>query len=239
VQSLVRDPKKWARNVGRSYEKVDDIALPAIGFMLAGPAGAAAGSALARGFGDGKFDPKATAIAGLKGYAGGQLASGVGLVGGKGLSGLASSARGLVPGMGGGAGGGAASVASGATSAASGAASPSIGSSLMGGLKSVGGFAKDNPDLILGAAQAYQGAREQGKADDLSKRALELAEQPWNETAGLRRQSLRSLMNPTRTDLSGIYGGQSNPFARPYEPVAPVPLLRPAKPKGRDQWGRR
>ena len=166
-----------------------------------------------------------------KGFKGGLLKSvvqGVGRTGAATLGGL---------GLGGAFSGGGAAAAA-APGAGGGGAAAGGGGGLMGGLKSVGGWAMDNPELIMGAAQAYQGSKDQRKADDLQRRALELAEQPWNETEGLRRQSLKSLMNPTRTDLSGIYGGQSNPFARPYTPQAPVPLPRPVKPpKDWTGWG--
>lgn len=95
------------------------------------------------------------------------------------------------------------------------AASSAGGGGLGGILKSAGGFVMNNPELLLGGLSAIQGSREQAKANEMQKRALQLAEQPWNETAGLRKQSLDQLMNPAEHDLSSLYAGSSNPFARP------------------------
>jgi len=212
---LVTDPKRAVRNIGRSWEKVDDVVLPAVGFALGGPAGAALGSAAARGVGDGKFNAGATLKSAATGYAGGQLASGLGLQGGKGFGALLDSGKGLVPGMGGGAG--APSVASAAPSVAGagGSGIGSVGGGGIGGiLKSVGGWAKDNPELLLGGISAIQGAQQQSKANKLQQQALDLAAQPWHETSALRAQALKSLMEPRQTDLSNIYSGSSNPFMR-------------------------
>jgi hypothetical protein len=92
-----------------------------------------------------------------------------------------------------------------------------------GGLKSVGSgaldFAKNNPELILGGLSAIQGSKQQAKANELQKQALALAQQPWNETAGLRAQSLESLLHPQKVDLSSVYTNTSNPFARPMRSV--------------------
>jgi len=81
-------------------------------------------------------------------------------------------------------------------------------------LKSVGGWAKDNPELLLGGISAIQGAQQQSKANKLQQQALDLAAQPWQETSALRAQALKSLMEPQQTDLSNIYSGSSNPFMR-------------------------
>lgn len=179
---------KGLKKIGKAWEKVDDYVLPAAGFLVGGPAGAAVGSAAARGIGDGKFDAGATLGAGVKGYAMGQMAGGI-------------------PGIGslGGGGGAAASQAAGAAGGAGG-----IG----GTLKSIGSWAANNPDLILSGVGMVQGAQQQGKANKMNERALALAEQPWKETAGLRSIALDRLQNPERVDLSQIYANNSNPFSR-------------------------
>ncbi len=212
LKSAGKGLKKVGKNVGKAWEAVDDYVLPAAGFALGGPAGAALGSAAARGIGDGKFNAGATLGAGLKGYAGGQLAQGMGLVGGKGVGGLLKSGQGLLPG-----GGGASAVNGGvAAQAAGGGAMKSVGGSGFGGMaRGAMDWASKNPELLLGGISAIQGSRQQAKADELQKRALGLAEQPWNETAGLRAQALQGLMNPQEPDLSGLFAGSSNPFARP------------------------
>jgi hypothetical protein len=212
LKSAGKGLKKLGKNAGKVWEKVDDYVLPAAGFMLAGPAGAGLGSAAARGIGDGKFDAGATLGAGIKGYGMGQMASMAGLQGGQGFD--------LLGGGGGGAaaaGGAAPSMASAGAPGAAPAASG--GFSAGGALRSAGNFLKDNPELVLGGFQAYQGAKQAGQANKLDERALALAEQPWNETAGLRKHSLEALMNQDRPDLSGIYGGSSNPFSRPLRSV--------------------
>lgn len=211
LKSAGKGLKKVGKAVGKGWEAIDDYALPAAGFMLAGPAGAGLGAAAARGIGDGKFDAGATLGAGLKGYAGGQLASGLGLQGGEGLSGLMRSGQGLVS-----SGGVNGAVA--AQGATGGALKSAGASGFRGALGNAGNFIKDNPELILGAASAFQGSREQARANEMQKRALQLAEQPWNETAALRQQSLEGMMNPQAPDLSSLYAGSSNPFARTAPP---------------------
>lgn len=132
-----------------------------------------------------------------------------------GLKGAAAVAGGALLG-GGGAGlrplsAGAPGGAGGATGVAQSAAG---GGGLMGGLRTLGGSALDNMDLILSGAGMIQGAAQQGKADKYNQQALELAKQPWNETAGLRSMSLQRLMNPQKVDLSHLYANSSNPFSR-------------------------
>lgn len=206
-------PKNVLKAVGKGFEKIDDFALPAIGFALGGPAGAALGSAAARGIGDGKFNAGATLGAAAKGYAGGQLASGLGLVGGRGVSGLLGSGQGLAT------GGSSVAGQSAAGGALKSVASGGGGGGFGGFLGSAGNFLKDNPELILGGISAIQGAREQQRANETNKRALALAEQPWKETEGLRKLAIQRLMNPETPDLSNIYSGSSNPFARPLRSV--------------------
>lgn len=104
-------------------------------------------------------------------------------------------------------------VAPGIANAASAGAQRGIGSSLLGGLKKIGGFALDNIDPIMGAASMYQGAKAQGKADDLNKRALALREQQYADFAPIRKLGLAGMQNTQRPDLSAIYRNQQNPFA--------------------------
>lgn len=97
---------------------------------------------------------------------------------------------------------------------ATGVAPSAASGGLMGGLKSLGSGALDNLDLILSGAGMVQGAMQQGKADKRNQQALDLATQPWNETAGLRSMSLQRLMNPQKVDLSHLYANSPNPFSR-------------------------
>ena len=221
LKSVGKVAKKAGKAIGKGWEAIDDYALPAVGFALGGPAGAALGSAAARGIGDGKFNLKATLGAGAKGYALGQLGSMAGLQGGSGFKALGGSlktaalnpggtamnvVKSQVPGMGSVASGG---VAPGVANAAS--AAPSRG--LWDGIKKVGSFALDNIDPIMGAASMYQGAKAQGKADDLNKRALALREQQYADFAPIRKLGIAGMQNTQRPDLSAIYRNQQNPFA--------------------------
>ncbi len=96
IKSVGKVAKKAGKAIGKGWEAIDDYALPAVGFALGGPAGAALGSAAARGIGDGKFDPKATLMAGAKGYGMGVAGSAAGLAGGKGFQALGSSAKSIL-----------------------------------------------------------------------------------------------------------------------------------------------
>lgn len=124
-------------------------------------------------------------------------------------------------GMLGGAGAGAGALKSaGASSPVSGAApAASSGGGIMGGLKSVGSWAARNPELIIGAGQMYAGAKESARSRKLDQQALELAKQPWEETAGLRKMALEGLANRQTPNLDYIYAGSSNPFSRPLRSV--------------------
>lgn len=96
IKSVGKVAKKAGKAIGKGWEAIDDYALPAVGFALGGPGGAALGSAAARGIGDGKFDPKATLMAGAKGYGMGVAGSAAGLAGGKGFQALGSSAKSIL-----------------------------------------------------------------------------------------------------------------------------------------------
>lgn len=100
-----------------------------------------------------------------------------------------------------------------------------MGFNVGGLLKSVGKKIVSNVipggDLILSGIGMVQGARQQGKADKLNKEALNIARQRDAELAPLRQAGLSRLTNTQRPDLSSIYAGSSNPFARPLRPLSP------------------
>ena len=238
--------KKVGKAIGKGWEAIDDFALPAVGFALGGPAGAALGSAAARGIGDGKFNAKATLGAGLKGYALGGLGQAAGMTGGQGFRALGSSlkmvganpmaaAKGAVQhqlGLGGGgsAAGGAPTVnplsvrsmtpgVSGTiANAASAGADRGVWGTIGQGLKKVGGFALDNPDLILGGAAMLQGNQQQQRANQYQQQALDFALNRDKELAPLRQRGLDRLMNAQRPDLSADFQS-ANPFARPLRRI--------------------
>lgn len=90
-------------------------------------------------------------------------------------------------------------------------------------------------DLILSGLGMIQGARQQGKADRLNKQALNLSNQRYAETAPLRSVGMERMLNTQRPDLSGIYAGSSNPFARPLRPLSPSQgATTPAGPQAED-----
>lgn len=236
VKSIGKVAKKGLKAVGKGWEAIDDYAAPAIGFALGGPAGAALGSAAARGIGDGKFDPKATLIAGAKGYGAGALGSAAGLTGGQGLKALGSSALKTagnpvgalksVTGMGGGGGAGGAvpnlsigaDLAPSVTSAAAGAAPAAAGAGgWMGGLKKVGDVAGGLQRLaqpVLGGLAMYEGYKNDKQAQKLNDEQLQLARQSYGERAPLRTLGRDLMLDQTPPDLSHIYANSSNPFSR-------------------------
>jgi hypothetical protein len=201
--------KKLGKNAGKVWEAVDDYALPAVGFALGGPAGAALGSATARGIGDGKFNPKAVAGAGLKGYAMGQLGSMAGLQGGQGLRSLGSSAGNMVRNP-----GAIASNVMGGGPAANISPAASSGGGWTGGLQKLGRFALDNPELIGAAASTIGGLDAQRKADRNEKKQMQLIEAEWARREPLRTRGFDYLnREPTPLDLS-VYRNSANPFSR-------------------------
>jgi hypothetical protein len=115
-------------------------------------------------------------------------------------------------------GGGLAKGAAGAGSVASAASKGGF----LGKVQSIGRAALDNKDLILGGINLAQGARSQGRADDMARRASGLQEQRYNETAPLRAGALSRLTNTQRPDLSAMYAGSENPLARPLRPQSPM-----------------
>ena len=226
IKSVGKVAKKAGKAIGKGWEAIDDYALPAVGFALGGPAGAALGSAAARGIGDGKFDPKATLLAGAKGYGMGALGSAAGLTGGQGLKTLGSSALKAVSnpmttggnliksqlGMGGGAN--AAQSASNFGDISN--AAVSMGGGGGGGwdmLKNAGKFALDNKDMLLGGLAGYEGYKSDKQADALRKRQLALADANWQGTAPLRTMGQSMMLDQQREDLSGIARTRANPFA--------------------------
>mgnify|MGYP003403824359 FL=1 len=243
IKSVGKVAKKAGKAIGKGWEAIDDYALPAVGFALGGPGGAALGAAAARGIGDGKFDPKATLMAGAKGYGMGALGSAAGLTGGQGLKTLGSSALKAVSNpmtTGGnliksqlgmstapaGAGGGTPSLlnanisADGVTQAAGGAVSRAAqmagggsGGSGWDMLKNAGKFALDNKDMLLGGLAGYEGYKSDKQADALRKKQLMLAEQNWQGTAPLRTMGQSMMLDQQREDLSGIARNRANPFA--------------------------
>lgn len=75
-------------------------------------------------------------------------------------------------------------------------ASRSLGSSVMDGLKSVGSFALDNPDLIAGGIAGVSGFKAGQQSDDL------------------RNQAIAAMSD--RPDLSSVFagGGAGNPYSK-------------------------
>lgn len=227
IKSVGKVAKKAGKAIGKGWEAIDDYALPAVGFALGGPGGAALGAAAARGIGDGKFDPKATLMAGAKGYGMGALGSAAGLTGGQGLRTLGSSALKAVSnpmatggnliksqlGMGGGAN---AAQSAGNFGDISNAAVSMGGGSGGGGwdmLKNAGKFALDNKDMLLGGLAGYEGYKSDKQADALRKRQLALADANWQGTAPLRTMGQSMMLDQQREDLSGIARNRANPFA--------------------------
>lgn len=195
AKKLVTHPREALGNIGKDlgkgWEAVDDYALPAAGFMLAGPGGAAAGAAAARGIGDGRFDPGATLTAGARGYALGQAGQMAGLGGG------GSGIRAL-------GGGGAANAAT---------AAPNAGFSWGGAARNAGQWALDNPELLAGALSTAGGLDAQRKAGRNERKMMELIEREYAERAPLRQLGLRNLtreMEPL--DLS-VFRNSQNPFS--------------------------
>lgn len=197
LKSVGKVGKKVGKAIGKGWEAIDDVALPLIGNALLPGVGGVLGGMAAGAIGNGRPTIKrigAGALTGaVTGYGGSLLGGG----------GKAAGA----------AGGAANSVAPGVANAASAGANRGIGSSLLGGLKKIGGFALDNIDPIMGAASMYQGAKAQGKADDLNKRALALREQQYADFAPIRKLGIAGMQNTQRPDLSAIYRNQQNPFA--------------------------
>lgn len=80
-----------------------------------------------------------------------------------------------------------------------------------------GGGGLDLGALAMGGLAAWQ-MRQAGmasaKAGKLSGKALNLAEQRWNDDAPLRAAGTQGLLTPKRVSLSGVYNDPSNVFSR-------------------------
>jgi hypothetical protein len=87
-----------------------------------------------------------------------------------------------------------------------------------GALKTVGQFALNNPDLILGGLSAAEGMDAARKEDRYRGKALAAAEQQYADAAPLRKAGLAGLLNETRPNLSSVFAS-SNPMARPFKRV--------------------
>jgi hypothetical protein len=88
-------------------------------------------------------------------------------------------------------------------------------------------------NLALGGLAGYQAlnaANASKRAGQLSDKAINLAESRWNDAAPLRTAGQARLLNPNRPDLSSVFAGSSNPFARPATPPATPPMAPPAMP---------
>ena len=154
--NIVKNPKKGLRNLGKSWEKVDDIVLPAVGFAIGGPAGAGLGAAAARGIGDGKFNAGQTLKHGALGYAGGAALQGLG-----GFGGAASKLGGLARGTG--------SVASsglGKLGSLAKGAGDLLGNTAKNALMTDGGFDMGKLAALLTAGSALKGSADKRKGAD-------------------------------------------------------------------------
>lgn len=91
------------------------------------------------------------------------------------------------------------------------------------GLKSVGGWAKNNPDLILGGLSAYEGINAQNDANKYRDRALGLMEQEAAARGQFRDMGMQRLGNVQRPDLGGIFAGSGNPYTQAQRPQGGPP----------------
>lgn len=111
------------------------------------------------------------------------------------------------------------------------------GSILSAGINILGkgaSYAKDNiKDIALAAMAAQQGlaaAKASARASGFQDKALSLAEQNWAAGAPLRTAGTTGLLTPKVTNLSSVYGDQSNPFSAQVRRVAPpqTPVASPS-----------
>lgn len=106
-----------------------------------------------------------------------------------------------------------------------------------GRLGRIGGFARDNADIILGAAGAIQNARNQSRGDRITDEALALVRQGNATRQGLI-DGLQGFQFSDRSgDLARVFDDPGNPFSAPLNRPAPRPQ-RPAKGQPRN-LGRR
>ena len=78
----------------------------------------------------------------------------------------------------------------------------------------------DIGDLVLGGASLLSGNKKQKKADSLASQQLAMANQNWQAREPLRKMALSGLQNTQRPDLSSLFAGTQNPFARPMNRAA-------------------
>lgn len=67
--------------------------------------------------------------------------------------------------------------------------------------------------LGLGAYGAYQGAKQQRKADQLNDRSLAMSEEQYADRAPFRQYATQGLSQLGARDSSGIFGDPGNPYA--------------------------
>lgn len=166
--------------------RAKNIALPAAGFALGGPLGAAAGGALAGAVGQGR--PKLSNIAGgaLAGGAAGFGGQALGMTGGQGLGALGGSARTLLTGGGGSQG-----------------AIGRIGSAISGNKEVAAGLAR-------GASDAYTGrmaSRDRSREMDLMERRF-ADEQSQRSQEEERRRQIAMLLMPMFQQMQSRQIGQ-------------------------------
>lgn len=128
-------------------------------------------------------------------------------------------------------------------SAGQAAAKSGFGSKVLGGLKKVGTFAKDNPDLLLAAGSAYEGINANNDANKFRDRALAMAEADAASRGQFRDMAMSRLGGAQRPDLGSIFGGSGNPYAAggsiprvgsgapaPSAPGVAPPMIPPGRP---------
>jgi hypothetical protein len=101
-----------------------------------------------------------------------------------------------------------------------------------GALKTLGGVAGkalEYAPLALGAVSAYQGAKQQGRADDYMDASLDFAREQYADRQPFRDAAQRELAAPP-ADLSWMGADQGNPYGAQY--AAPAPAPRPAATPG-------
>jgi hypothetical protein len=113
-----------------------------------------------------------------------------------------------------GAGGLAAGGAGPAAGTTGGAAGGGGGFDLLGTVQKLGGFARDNSDALLAAGSLISGLDQQRKGDRMDRKSIAEAERLRALYEPLMMSGREGLMNPRKIDLSGVYAGSSNPFAR-------------------------
>ena len=102
-----------------------------------------------------------------------------------------------------------------------------------GAIESLLGLLKNHAGDLMTAANVYEAAQRQGKADKFANQAINTATDAYNAKAPLRMAGLQGMLNPQTPDLSNLRslaGSRSgNPFARtlPMAGGAPSPVAPP------------